>query len=152
MVACCSKKMLEVNKIGLTSQLMFGSDGNLLHPWYEVISLSGIGMRRIVFWYNSSALHTEEAPNHSNFSEGLYGVIWPSQTTQTLCGWVFASNGWHLKIEVPLGISYHEFVSRIEGNEMFGGYCIDLFIAALNLLLYPFYTSLLHLVIVQPTH
>lgn len=132
------EKILEVNRTGLTGQMEFGSDGNLMHPSYEVINVIGTGIRRIGYWFNSSGLHTGESPNHSNSStEGLYGVIWPGQTTQTPRGWVFASNGRYLRIGVPLRISYREFVSRTEGTETFGGYCIDVFTAALNLLPYP---------------
>ncbi|RDX62381.1 Glutamate receptor 3.3, partial [Mucuna pruriens] len=131
------QKILEVNRTGLTGQMVFNPDGNLVHPSYEIINVIGTGVRRIGYWSETSGLHTMEAPNHSNSNEGLYGVIWPGQTTQTPRGWVFASNGRHLRIGVPLRISYREFVSRIEGTEMFGGYCIDVFTAALNLLPYP---------------
>ncbi|XP_061348859.1 glutamate receptor 3.3-like [Gastrolobium bilobum] len=131
------QEILKVNRTGLTGQMVFGQDGNLLHPSFEIINVIGTGIRRIGYWSDSSGLHTGEAPNHSNSSEGLYGVIWPGQTTQTPRGWVFASNGRHLRIGVPLRISYHELVSRIEGTEMFSGYCIDVFTAALDLLPYP---------------
>ncbi|KAF7809580.1 glutamate receptor 3.6-like [Senna tora] len=139
------EKALKVNKTGLTGQMMFSSDVELVNPAYEVINVIGTGIRRIGYWSNSLGLHTgekeeEEAPkpNHSkSSSEGLYGVIWPGQTTLTPRGWVFASNGRHLRIGVPLRISYHEFVSKIEGSEMFGGYCVEVFTAALDLLPYP---------------
>ncbi|XLS44025.1 hypothetical protein HN51_000890 [Arachis hypogaea] len=131
------QKILEVNQTGLTGRMMFDLDGNLLNPSYEIINVIGTGVRRIGYWSESYGLHTgEEVPNDGNSSEGLYGVIWPGQTTQTPRGWVFASNGRHLRIGVPLRVSYHEFVSRIEGTDMFGGYCIDVFFAALNVLPY----------------
>ncbi|MED6196401.1 hypothetical protein PIB30_047091 [Stylosanthes scabra] len=132
------QKILEVNRTGLTGRMVFSQDGNLMNPSYEIINVIGNGVRRIGFWSNSFGLHSgEQVPNHENSSEGLYGVIWPGQTTQTPRGWVFASNGRHLRIGVPLRVSYHEFVSRIEGSDMFGGYCIDVFTAALDLLPYP---------------
>ncbi|XP_061355031.1 glutamate receptor 3.6-like [Gastrolobium bilobum] len=131
------QEILKVNRTGLTGQMVFGQDGNILHPSYEIINVIGTGIRRIGYWSDSSGLHNGVAPNLSNSSEGLYGVIWPGQTTQTPRGWVFANNGRHLRIGVPLRISYREFVSRIEGTEMFGGYCIDVFTTALNLLPYP---------------
>ncbi|XP_020230862.1 glutamate receptor 3.6 [Cajanus cajan] len=130
------KKILEVNRSGLTGQIEFSADGNLVNPSYEIINVIGTGIRRIGYWSEASGLHTGEGPNHSN-SSGLYGVIWPGQTTQTPRGWVFASNGRPLKIGVPLRISNREIVSKVEGTEMFGGYCIDVFTAALNLLPYP---------------
>ncbi|XP_027916741.1 glutamate receptor 3.6-like isoform X1 [Vigna unguiculata] len=131
------KKILEVNRSGVTGQMMFGEDGNLVHSSYEVINVIGSGIRRIGFWSETSGLHTGESPNHSISGDGLYGVIWPGQTTQTPRGWVFSSNGKPLRIGVPLRISYREFVSRTEGTEMFGGYCVDVFTAALSLLPYP---------------
>ncbi|XP_057751334.1 glutamate receptor 3.6-like isoform X2 [Arachis stenosperma] len=131
------QKILEVNRTGLTGRIEFAQDGNLIQSSYEIINVIGTGVRRIGYWSESYGLHTgEEVPNNGNSSEGLYGVIWPGQTTQTPRGWVFASNGRHLRIGVPLRVSYHEFVSRIEGTDMFGGYCIDVFIAALNVLPY----------------
>ncbi|XP_029129834.1 glutamate receptor 3.6 isoform X2 [Cajanus cajan] len=131
------KKILEVNTTGLTGQMLFDSNGNLMHPAYEIINVIGTGIRRIGYWSETSGLHTGEAPNHSNSSEGLYGVIWPGQTTQTPRGWTFGTNGRQLRIGVPLEVNFREFVSRIEGTDMFGGYCIDVFTAALNLLPYP---------------
>ncbi|KAK4261655.1 hypothetical protein QN277_004619 [Acacia crassicarpa] len=132
------EEVMKVNKTGLTGQIMFSPDGELMNPAYEIINVIGTGVSRIGFWSNSSGLHTGQAPGHSNSSsKGLYGVIWPGQTTTTPRGWVFTSDGRHLRIGVPLRISYHEFVSRIEGSEMFGGYCIEVFRAAVDLLPYP---------------
>jgi len=131
------QKVLEVNRTGLAGEMVFNPDGNLVHPSYQIINVIGTGIRRIGYWSEASGLRTGEDPNHYNSSDGLYGVIWPGQTTQTPRGWVFSSNGRNLRIGVPLRISYREFVSRIEGTEMFGGYCIDVFTAALNLLPYP---------------
>ncbi|KAK7816297.1 glutamate receptor 3.6 [Quercus suber] len=78
----------------------------------------------------------------SVFDEGsihpsLYGVIWPGQTTQKPRGWELSSNGRQLRVGVPIRVSYREFVSRGEGPDMFGGYCIDVFNAAKDALPYP---------------
>nr|GFC88884.1 glutamate receptor 3.3 isoform X1 [Tanacetum cinerariifolium] len=51
-------------------------------------------------------------------------------------GWVFPNNGKLLKIAVPLRVSYKEFVSQIPGTNMSKGFCIDVFVAAVNLLPY----------------
>jgi len=152
------QKILEVNITGLTGNIMFDPDGNLMNPSYEIINVIGSGIRRIGFWSEPSGLHTGmESPNHSNSRKGLYGVIWPGHTTHTPRSWVFASNGRRLKVVVPLKISYHELVSRIKGSDMFAGYCIDVFTAAIKLLPYsvpckyipngktnPTYTDILH--------
>ncbi|XP_028776703.1 glutamate receptor 3.6-like [Neltuma alba] len=131
------EETMKVNRTGLTGQMMFSPDGELMNPSYEIINVIGTGVRRIGFWSDSFGLHTGQAPSHSNSSKGLYGVIWPGQTTATPRGWVFPNNGRRLIIGVPLKISSHELVSRIEGSERFGGYCIDVFTAALDLLPYP---------------
>ena len=131
------KKILESNTSGLAGQMMFDSDGNLMHQSYEIINVIGSGIRRIGYWSENYGLHTEEAPIHSNSSEGLYDVIWPGQTTQTPRGWSFASNGRQLRVGVTMGLTFREIVSRIEGTDTFSGYCIDVFTAALNLIPYP---------------
>ncbi|XP_047170891.1 glutamate receptor 3.6-like [Vigna umbellata] len=131
------KKILELNTSGLTGQMMFDSDGNLMHPSYEIINVIGSGIRRIGYWSDTSGLHTEEAPIHSNSSERLYDVIWPGQTTQTPRGWSLASNGRQLRIGVIVRVTFPEIVSRIEGTNKLSGFCIDVFTAAMNLLPYP---------------
>ncbi|XP_014507976.1 glutamate receptor 3.6 [Vigna radiata var. radiata] len=131
------KKILELNTSGLTGQMIFDSDGNLMHPSYEIINVIGSGIRRIGYWSDTSGLHTEEAPIHSNSSERLYDVIWPGQTTQTPRGWSLASNGRQLRIGVIVRVTFPEIVSRIEGTNKLSGFCIDVFTAAMNLLPYP---------------
>uniref|UniRef100_A0A2N9J1L7 Ionotropic glutamate receptor C-terminal domain-containing protein n=1 Tax=Fagus sylvatica TaxID=28930 RepID=A0A2N9J1L7_FAGSY len=101
------------------------------------------GFRRIGYWSNYSGLSVlppemlyTKPPNRSSANQRLYSVIWPGQTTQRPRGWVFPNNGRQLKIGVPNRVSYREFVSQVEGTDMFKGYCIDVFTAALNLLPY----------------
>ncbi|KAI4314662.1 hypothetical protein L6164_027550 [Bauhinia variegata] len=131
------KKILEVNITGVTGKLRFGSDGNLVDPAYEVINVIGTDVRRIGYWSNSSGLSVSEpGKGKTPMTPQLYGVIWPGRKTQTPRGWVFASNnGRNLRIGVPLRISYHEFVSRVDAD-LFSGYCIDVFTAAHDLLPY----------------
>ncbi|KAI4327856.1 hypothetical protein L6164_020268 [Bauhinia variegata] len=133
------QNILEVNTTGLTGQLKFDSDGNLVDPAYELINVIGTGVRRIGYWSNTSGLSvTEPGKSKTPMTPKLYGVIWPGQTTQTPRGWVFSSgNGRHLRIGVPLRISYREFVSEVADTDTFGGYCIDVFTAAHDLLPYP---------------
>ena len=51
-------------------------------------------------------------------------------------GGLFRKNGRHLRIGVPIRVSYREFASQAEGTDIFKGYCIDVFTAALSLLPY----------------
>ncbi|XP_059623348.1 glutamate receptor 3.6-like [Cornus florida] len=135
--------ILKVNMTGVTGPMNFTSDRSLFHPAYEVINVIGTGSRRIGYWSNYSGLSVvppetlyTKPPNRSSSSQQLYGAVWPGQTTQKPRGWVFPNNGRHLKIGVPNRVSYREFIAQIPGTDMFKGYCIDVFTAALNLLPY----------------
>ncbi|KAM5554250.1 glutamate receptor 3.6 [Rosa sericea] len=137
------KSILEVNTTGLTGPIKFDADGNLLNPAFEVINVIGTGTRTIGYWSNSSGLNVlppeklqmKMQTNGSNAgTQKLYSVIWPGQTTEKPRGWVFPYNGRKLRIGVPHGVSYPEFVG-IKGTD-FSGYCIEVFQAALNELPY----------------
>lgn len=135
--------ILQVNMTGVTGPIKFTPDRDFIYPAFEVINVIGTGFRRIGYWSNYSGLSVlppemlyTKPPNRSSANQILYSVIWPGQTTQRPRGWVFPNNGRQLKIGVPNRVSYREFVSQVEGTDMFKGYCIDVFTAALNLLPY----------------
>ncbi|KAI6700266.1 hypothetical protein NL676_014590 [Syzygium grande] len=136
--------ILQVNTTGITGPIQFAPDKNLIHPAFEIINVAGTGYRKIGYWSNYSGLTVvppdmlyARPPNRSSSSQQLYPVLWPGETTQKPRGWVFPDNGRHLKIGVPMRVSYREFVSPVEGmTDTFTGYCIDVFTAALNLLPY----------------
>ncbi|KAM4118642.1 hypothetical protein ACJW30_02G218700 [Castanea mollissima] len=137
------QNILQVNMTGVTGPIKFTSDRNFIYPAFEVINVIGTGIRRIGYWSNYSGLSVlppemlyAKPPNRSSASQRLYDVIWPGQTTERPRGWIFPNNGRHLKIGVPKRVSYREFVSQVEGTDLFKGYCIDVFTAALNLLPY----------------
>ncbi|KAI5320375.1 hypothetical protein L3X38_040083 [Prunus dulcis] len=135
------RNILQVNMTGISGPVKFTPDRNLIHPVFEIINVIGTGIRKIGYWSNYSGLSVvppeyTKPPNRSSSNQNLYGVIWPGQTTQKPRGWVFPNNGRHLKIGVPKHVSFREFVSYAEGNDMFTGYCIDVFTAALNMLPY----------------
>ena len=136
--------ILKISMSGVTGQVKFTPDGNLIHPSYEVINVIGTGPRTIGYWSNSSGLSVvppdklnAQANGSSSINPSLYGVIWPGQTTQKPRGWELSSNGRQLRVGVPIRGSFHELVSRGEGPDMFGGYCIDVFNAAKDALPYP---------------
>ncbi|XP_065041947.1 glutamate receptor 3.5-like [Musa acuminata AAA Group] len=129
---------------GLTGQVQFDSDGNLIHPAYDILNIGGTGFRRIGFWSNYSGLSViapeslySKRPNTSDGSQQLYSVIWPGETMTTPRGWVFPNSGKSLRIGVPYRTSFTEFVSKDNGPDNVKGYCIDVFKAAVNLLPYP---------------
>ncbi|KAG2706238.1 hypothetical protein I3760_05G095000 [Carya illinoinensis] len=77
-------------------------------------------------------------PNRSISSQQLDSVVWPGGTTKKPRGWVFPNNGKQLRIGVPNRVSYSNFVllSSVNGTDKVQGYCVDVFLAAINLLPY----------------
>ncbi|KAJ9670961.1 hypothetical protein PVL29_027106 [Vitis rotundifolia] len=137
------QSILQVNMTGVTGPIKFNSDHSLIRPAYEVINVIGTGIRRIGYWSNYSGLSVVppetlymKPPNRTSTNQRLYDAIWPGQAAQTPRGWVFPNNGRQLIIGVPDRVIYREFVSRVEGTDMFKGYCVDVFTAALSLLPY----------------
>lgn len=135
--------ILHVNMTGVTGPYGFTSDRNLIRPAFEVINVIGNGVRRIGFWSNYSGLSIvspeslyNKPANRSTSNQHLNSVIWPGETLEKPRGWVFPHNGRELKIGVPNRVSFREFVSVVPGSDMFRGYCIDVFTAAVNLLPY----------------
>jgi glutamate receptor, ionotropic, plant len=137
------KQILNSNFTGVTGEVRFGQDQNLIHPAYEILNVGGTGSRRIGFWSNHSLLSVmipETVYNTtygSNANQQLYSVIWPGQITERPRGWVFPNNGKVLRIGVPYRASYKEFVTKDNSPDGVQGYCIDVFKAAVNLLPYP---------------
>ncbi|KAI9109734.1 hypothetical protein K1719_019364 [Acacia pycnantha] len=137
------ESIYEVDMAGVTGTFKYASDGNLVNPAYEILNVIGTGSRRIGYWSNYTGLSVvapealyANPPNRSAASQKLRPVIWPGDTAQKPRGWVFPSSGRLLKIGVPVGFSYRQFVSHVQGTDMFKGFCIDVFLSALNLLPY----------------
>ncbi|KAJ6399763.1 hypothetical protein OIU77_020338 [Salix suchowensis] len=126
------------------SRLPSGEDRSLILPAYDVVNVIGTGFRRIGYWSNYSGLSImppetlyTKPPNRSSANQKLYSAIWPGDTLITPRGWAFANNGKQLRIGVPIRVSFREFVSQVQGTDMFKGFCIDVFTAAVSLLPYP---------------
>lgn len=137
------ESILQVNMTGITGPIKFTQDKNIINPAYEVINVIGTGIRRIGYWSNYSGLSVAppetlymKPPNRSSSSQQLYSVVWPGQTTRKPRGWVFPQNGKQLRIAVTNRASFLEFVAEEPGINMFKGFCIDVFNAAMNLLPY----------------
>lgn len=137
--------ILSTNMTGLTGPIQFNPDRSLIRPALDVINVIGNGYSQIGYWSNYSGLSVVspeslymKPPNRSTANQKLHGVIWPGQITTKPRGWVFPDNGRQLRIGVPNRVSYRDFVSKVRGTEdTVKGYCIDVFIAAANLLPYP---------------
>nr|XP_019706769.1 glutamate receptor 3.5-like [Elaeis guineensis] len=134
------ENLLLTNFTGLTGQVQFGSDRNLINPAYDILNVGGTGVRRIGYWSNYSGLSAPETlygkpRNASTTSQQLYNAIWPGETTTKPRGWGL-NNGKPLRIGVPYRTSYKEFISNDTGPDNVKGYCIDVFNAAVKLLSY----------------
>ncbi|KAF8391513.1 hypothetical protein HHK36_023818 [Tetracentron sinense] len=138
------QRLISMNFTGLTGQIQFDSERNLIYPAYDIINIGGSGSRRVGYWSNYSHLSVvppeilyREPPNISTGSQQLYSIIWPGETTTKPRGWVFPNNGNPLRIGVPNRVSYKEFVAKEKDPNVVKGFCIDVFEAALNFLPYP---------------
>ncbi|GKV13324.1 hypothetical protein SLEP1_g24351 [Rubroshorea leprosula] len=136
--------ILRMNFTGVSGQIQFDSDKNLVHPAYDILNFGGTGSRRIGYWSNYSRLSTvipeilyTKPPNTSASNQNLYSVIWPGETAAKPRGWVFPDNGKPLRIAVPNRVDFKEFVQNDKNPPGVKGYCIDVFEAAVNLLPYP---------------
>ncbi|PHU12202.1 Glutamate receptor 3.5 [Capsicum chinense] len=136
--------LIGMNFTGLTGQIQFDSEKNLVHPAYDVLNIGGTGTRTVGYWSNYSGLSVvtpeiiySKPPNTSTSAQHLYNVIWPGETVTRPRGWVFPHNGKPLRIAVPYRVTFKEFVHKDKGPSGVKGYCIDVFEAAINLLSYP---------------
>ncbi|XP_061372827.1 glutamate receptor 3.3 [Gastrolobium bilobum] len=135
--------ILQSDFVGLTGPMKFQSDRSLVRPAFDVINVVGTGIRRVGYWSNYSGLSIippetlyTKPPNKSSANQQLQGVLWPGETVSKPRGWVFPNNGKQLRIGVPIRVSFREFLSPVQGTDMFKGFCIDVFTAAVNLLPY----------------
>ncbi|XP_020218408.1 glutamate receptor 3.3 [Cajanus cajan] len=137
------KNILQSDFVGLSGRMKFQPDRSLVQPAYDILNVVGTGLRRVGYWSNYSGLSIvspeilyAKPPNRSSANQKLHSVIWPGDTLSKPRGWVFPNNGRQLRIGVPIRVSYREFVSPVKGTEMFKGFCVDVFTAAVNLLPY----------------
>ncbi|KAJ3679388.1 hypothetical protein LUZ60_017399 [Juncus effusus] len=142
-------KVLAANFTGLTGQVQFNPDRNLIRPAYDIINADSSGTRLIGYWSNQSGLSVVSPdisyrnPKNGNPKNGsvsarrLYSVVWPGETTTKPRGWVFPNNGKPLRIGVPNRASFKQFVSSESVSENATGFCIDVFNAAVKQLPYP---------------
>ncbi|WOL12207.1 glutamate receptor 3.5-like [Canna indica] len=139
------QQLLLTNFTGLTGQIQFDSERNLVEPAYDILNIEGTQSQLIGYWSNYSGLSVvapevlyKQPPNSSTITQNLYSVVWPGGTTEKPRGWVFPNNGKPLRIGVPNKASFKELISNGSNNtDNLSGFCIDVFNAALLLLPYP---------------
>lgn len=136
--------ILGMNFTGVSGQIQFDKDKNLIHPAYDILNIGASGPRIIGYWSNHSGLSDlvpetlySKSPNRSTGNKHLSNVLWPGLTSITPRGWVFPNNGKPLRIAVPNRVSFKEFVGRDKEPPGVKGFCIDVFEAALNVMPYP---------------
>ncbi|XP_073270757.1 glutamate receptor 3.2-like isoform X2 [Primulina huaijiensis] len=135
--------ILLTNMTGLTGQIAFQPDKSMIRPAFDILNVNGQGYKQIGYWSNYSGLSIvppeilyNKAPNRSSANQKLHSVTWPGRTTVKPPGWVFQHNGRPLRIGIPDRVSYKAFVSEDEKTNEIHGYCIDVFLAAIELLPY----------------
>lgn len=138
------QKLIQTNFTGLSGEMQFDADKNLIHPAYDVLNIVGTGSRTVGYWSNYSGLSTvvpeilyTKPRNSSSSNQHVYSVIWPGETANVPRGWVFPNNGKPLRIAVPNRVSYKDFAAKDKNPPGVRGFCIDVFEAAVNLLPYP---------------
>ncbi|XP_062217965.1 glutamate receptor 3.1-like [Phragmites australis] len=138
-------KIRKVNFTGVSGQVQFDAQGDLIHPAYDIINIIGNGVRTIGFWSNYTRLLStvlpedlySKPPNSSLANQHLYDVIWPGETAQKPRGWAFPFNAKKLNIAAPNRFSFKEFITKDNVTGLMKGYCVDVFTQALALLPYP---------------
>ncbi|KAL7590547.1 hypothetical protein Lser_V15G39747 [Lactuca serriola] len=132
--------ILKVKMNGVTGAMEFTSDRMLVFPAFEVINVMRNGFRSVGYWSNSSRLSISPPKppktNQSNSTQLLNNVTWPGETVDKPRGWMLPRNGKQTKIGVPVRISFQDIVKEVQGTNMYMGYSIDVFVAAINLLPY----------------
>jgi glutamate receptor, ionotropic, plant len=141
------QNMLSTNFTGVTGQLQFGPNRELIRPAYDIINMVSTRPRLIGYWSNYSGLSVvspeilyQKPQNLSIQSQRLYDVVWPGGIKQQPRGWVFPNNGQPLRIGVPNKASFKQFMSKGSKsgpNSTVSGFCIEIFNAAIKLLPYP---------------
>ncbi|XVF43386.1 hypothetical protein PTKIN_Ptkin02bG0036300 [Pterospermum kingtungense] len=135
--------ILHANFSGLTGQVYFSSDRNIVTSGYDVINIDKMAPKIVGYW--SSMFGFLVSPpetlrriqnSYSDIDQKLRNVTWPGGKTERPRGWVIADDERPLRIGVPYRASFVEFVTELPGSHKIEGYCIDVFTEALKLVPY----------------
>lgn len=137
------RKLLQTNFTGLTGQVQFNQDRNILSGGYDVINVDKMEIHRVGYWFDGfgySVLPPEtlEGKNvsHSQQDWKLQNITWPGGKTEIPRGWVIADVGRPLRIGVPRRASFVGFVTEEHDSHKIQGYCVDIFLEARKLVPY----------------
>ena len=135
--------LLKTNFTGLSGQVQFNQDRNIVSGGYDVINIDQMAIHTVGYWSNSSGFSIlpqenlqRDQKNYSRLNQKLKNVTWPGGKTERPRGWVIADNGKPLRIGVPFRASFVEFATKVHNSDDMQGYCIDVFKEALKLVPY----------------
>ncbi|TKY48746.1 Glutamate receptor 3.7 [Spatholobus suberectus] len=134
--------LLQSNFTGVSGQLQFNSERNIVGGGYDIINVNQMAITRVGFWSNYSGFSVVppvalKQRKHNRFSQDqkLGNITWPGGKTERPRGWVIADNTKPLRIGVPKRASFVEFVTELQDHQI-QGYCIDVFKKALEFIPY----------------
>ncbi|XP_023770463.1 glutamate receptor 3.7 isoform X1 [Lactuca sativa] len=136
------KILSETNFNGLTGQIQFNTDRNLVPRGYEIVNFVKLAIQNVGYWSNHSGLSI--VPPESlkvdksklpRLNEKLGVITWPGGNTDRPRGWVIGDQERPLRIGIPKRASFVEFVTELS-NHTIQGYCIDVFTEAVKLIPY----------------
>ncbi|PIN16362.1 Glutamate-gated kainate-type ion channel receptor subunit GluR5 [Handroanthus impetiginosus] len=111
-----------------------------LQDIYEILNVIGGGERRIGFWNSAYGLTKEVNPSVNSSSKILETIIWPGFSLTAPKSWLFQMSGKSFRIGVPVNGGFPELVNLHQDQQnnktTFGGFCIDVFQAAVDRLRY----------------
>ncbi|XVE74479.1 hypothetical protein DITRI_Ditri12bG0020100 [Diplodiscus trichospermus] len=135
--------LLRTNFSGLTGQVHFSSDRNIVTSGYDVINIDKMAVHTVGYWssifgFSASPAETLQGRqnSHSETDQKLHSVTWPGGKKERPRGWVIADDERPLRIGVPYRASFVEFVTELHDSHKIVGYCIDVFTEALKFVPY----------------
>lgn len=135
--------VLQTNFTGLSGQIQFNQDRNVFSGGYDVLNIDGVSIRTVGYWSNAAgfSLSPPDArkgkhDSHCCLDQRLDNITWPGGKSKTPRGWVIAVDERPLRIGVPNRASFTDFVTEVHVSHKIRGYCIDVFLKALELVPY----------------
>ncbi|KAL3534250.1 hypothetical protein ACH5RR_002711 [Cinchona calisaya] len=121
------KILSEINFTGLTGQVRFTADPNIIVTGSEVVNIVLMGNHTVSYWSNYSGFCLFPPESGKENHTKIDNVTWPGGMTRTPRGWVIANSGRAFRIGIPERASFKEFVAELNNSHNVQGYCIDLF-------------------------
>ncbi|KAK2649874.1 hypothetical protein Ddye_017363 [Dipteronia dyeriana] len=137
------KRLLETNFTGLTGQVQFDHDRNIVGGGYEIINIDKMKIHTVGYWSDGfgfsvlpSETHKGKKNNTSELDQKLRDITWPGGKIERPRGWEIANNERPLRIGVPNRASFVDFCTENHTSHKIQGYCVDIFLEARKLVPY----------------